>query len=522
MTAALRIGLRVDASPEMSLGHLSRCLTLADALKTRGAQSIFLTAPSTAPWRDKIEARGHRVATLSFRSIATPVSERAALAHSAWLAWGWRADAEACLAALKGQTPLDWLIVDHYALDARWEEAMRTAAARILAIDDLADRPHACDVLLDHNAQDPSHDRYENLVPPSALRLIGPHFALLRPEFVAARARMRSGAVTRILLFMSATDPRGATLLALEALSQPKLAEIALDIVIGAASRHRAAIEASAAKRGRARVHVDVADMAALCSKADLAIGAGGVAALERCRLGLASLTLAIAPNQNPGLKALEAANAVRHLGALEAWARVALADAISALIEDEGARTALSVEAAKLVDGAGAARCADLLLELARPLLLRRADMSDAQQLHVWRNDETVRRLSLNTAPIAFEDHAAWLAAKLDEPNHFHYIAEQAGAPCGAIRFDIADGAARVSIVVAPHQRGTGLGARILAAGEKKILAARFDVSRFIADIRPENSASRRLFERAGYRSAPSEASDLLCCVKFAGADAG
>ncbi len=114
---------------------------------------------------------------------------------------------------------LDWLVVDHYALDAQWERAVRPSAAKLMVIDDLADRPHDCDLLLDQNAQDETKDRYAGLVPSSARRLIGPRYALLRPQFAAARGRARDGSVKRILVFMSATDPKGATLLALDALS---------------------------------------------------------------------------------------------------------------------------------------------------------------------------------------------------------------------------------------------------------------------------------------------------------------
>jgi UDP-2,4-diacetamido-2,4,6-trideoxy-beta-L-altropyranose hydrolase len=520
MTSPLRIGLRVDASEAISLGHLTRCLTLADALKKRGADALFLCAPGAAPWRAMIEARGHRVAMLSAIADAPAVDEDPdPLAHAAWLPRGWRADAEAALGTLGEEPPLDWLIVDHYALDAQWERRLRAAAPRIMAIDDLADRLHDCDILLDHNAEDETKRRYETLAP-AARRLLGPRYALLRPQFAEATPRVRKGPVERILVFMSAVDPKGATLRALDALSQSALAAIEIDVVIGAASPHRAAIEAAAAERGRAIVHVDVADMAALCDAADLAIGAGGVAALERCRLGLPSLALAIAANQETGLAALQAAGAVRHLGRLEAWTPAALAQAIGALMGDAAARTAISVNASKLVDGAGAARCADLLIETARPMTLRPAALSDARSLYNWRNDETVRRLSLNNAAIVWDDHVAWLTTKLREPDHFHWIVERSGAPCGAVRFDVADGAARVSIVIAPERRGAGLGALVLAEGEKRLLAARSDVKRFVADIRPENRASQRLFAAAGYHAVGAESSDTVRVAKFAQSD--
>ncbi len=183
-------------------------------------------------------------------------------------------------------------------------------------------------------------------------------------------------------------------------------------MIIGTVSPHLKAIEARAAARGRTELHVDTDDMAALCAVADLAIGAGGVAALERCCLGLPSLALSLAANQEPGLAALEAAGAVQRLGAVEDWIAAALAAEIERLIGDERALLSLSERSVALVDGRGAARCAAVI---AGPsIALRRAALDDARRLLDWRNDDSVRLVSLNSAPIAWSDHLAWLQRKL------------------------------------------------------------------------------------------------------------
>jgi UDP-2,4-diacetamido-2,4,6-trideoxy-beta-L-altropyranose hydrolase len=505
----LRVGIRVDASRALSLGHLTRCLTLADALKARGATVVFLSAPSTATWRRMAEARGYEIRILPIDATAA----EGAVARDNRLPWGWRADAEATAAALS--EPLDWLIVDHYALDARWESAARAAAAKIMVIDDLADRPHDCDLLLDQNAQDETEDRYADLVPSSARLLIGPRYALLRPQFAAARGRPRDGSVKRILVFMSATDPKGATLLALDALSVGRLAAFPVDVAIGSDSPHFKSVEARASARSRTELHVDTNDMAALCAAADLAIGAGGVAALERCCLGLPTLALSVAANQEPGLAALEAAGAVRRLGAVEDWTPAALAGEVEGLIDDKGALLSLSARSAALVDGRGAARCAAALVGLR--LALRRATLDDARRLLEWRNDDSVRLVSLNSTPIAWGEHLAWLQRKLADPDHFHWIAESDGEPSGSVRFDIADGKARVSITVAPDRRGERLGRRLLAEGERRLLDERGDVVQFAAEILPGNRPSRRLFERAGYSLSGAEDANPLLYMKFA-----
>jgi UDP-2,4-diacetamido-2,4,6-trideoxy-beta-L-altropyranose hydrolase len=509
-----RIAIRVDASRAMSLGHLTRCLTLADALKARGAEVVFLCAPSIENWRDMVALRGHTLSVLPVIERNLNKDERGAAAHADWLPWGWRADAEATLAALRGN--VDWLIVDHYTLDARWEIVLRNGAAKIMVIDDLADRPHECDLLLDQNAQGPGKDRYAALIPAAARRLIGPSYALLRPQFAAARGRVRDGSVKRILVFMSAMDSKGATLRALEALlSSEALRTIPVDVVIGAASPHVEAIKARAADHGRTKVHIDTEDMAALCAAADFAIGAGGVAALERCCVALPSMTLSIAANQEPGLAALAAAGVVRHLGRLEDVRQSQFATDLERLLIDEASIAVLSKRAAALVDGRGAERCAATILG---PIVaLRKATMEDARRLRDWRNEESVRLLSLNPEPIVWSDHCAWLERKLRDPNHRHWIGESVGDACGSVRFDIAEGKAQISIVVAPDQRGAGLGGRLLAEAEKLLLSERPDIKEFIAEVLPNNAASRRLFSRNGYELSSDEALSPLRYIKFA-----
>lgn len=492
----MRVGIRVDASRAMSLGHLTRCLTLADALKARRAEIVFLSAPETAAWRGLVEARGHEIRFLALDSPGAAVE--GGTAHADWLPWDWRADAEATLAAI--DAPLDWLIVDHYALEANWERALRARAARIMAIDDLADRPHDCDLLLDQNAQDEAEDRYAGLVPPAARRLVGPRYALLRPQFAAARGRVRDGSVKRILVFMSTMDANGATLLALDALSGARLAAISVDVVIGSSSPHLDAIQARAAARGQTTVHVDAEDMAALCNAADLSIGSGGVAALERCCLGLPTIALSIAPNQEPGLANLGARGAVVLVGSLERCGSATLADATKALIEDPLLTMNMAAVAAALVDGRGAERVANRLLDYGSRLTLRAATMEDAELLLAWRNEPSIRAFFFDSRLVDMASHRKWLEEKLKSADHYHWIGALDGAPIGSIRFDIGEGKAAVSILVAPEFQGRGLAAELLRRGEAALRTRRPDVKALIAKVLPGNAASRRLFAKADF----------------------
>jgi UDP-2,4-diacetamido-2,4,6-trideoxy-beta-L-altropyranose hydrolase len=225
-------------------------------------------------------------------------------------------------------------------------------------IDDLADRPHDCDVLVDQTPGRPAID-YRPLVPPDCSILTGSAYALLDRRFstVRAGARRRDGVVRRILVSMGATDPRGATLDVLAALQLVKLG-IPVDVVLGGASPHQAEVRAAAGRLSPpALVHLEVDDMATLIDGADLAIGGGGVSALERCCLGVPSILLTLAENQRRNaatLSQMGAALIVEESGLRDAdnFART-----IRALVRDKVGLLAMSAAAIKVTDGLGTMR---------------------------------------------------------------------------------------------------------------------------------------------------------------------
>ena len=187
-------------------------------------------------------------------------------------------------------------------LDAGWEKAMRGRAKKILCIDDLANRAHDCDMLLDQNYYDRPKHRYAGLLPPGAITLLGPRYALLRPEFAFWRQRMRErdGTVKRILIFMGGSDSANVTCAALEALAQCGHVglETQIDVVIGQANLHVEEVRALCARMHRVSLHRDIDNIAELMTAADLAIGATGASTWERAALGLPALAVSVAENQ--------------------------------------------------------------------------------------------------------------------------------------------------------------------------------------------------------------------------------
>jgi len=346
----MRVAVRVDATARIGSGHLMRCLTLADTLRSQqGAEVHFLCRPGAAHLLELVTARGH--ALHLFDAPDTPHGEPDRLAHADWLGISQAADLAACLPTLQALSP-DWLIVDHYAVDRRWQTPARGCGARILVIDDLADRVHDCDILLDQNFYHDATHRYDALTPTRCKRLLGPSHALLRPEFAAARqdAAPRAGDVRRALVFFGSFDPRDLASLGLEALCRTRRPSLAVDLVIG--QDHPRAAELAQRCEGLpdVRLHRQVSTMAHLMLAADIAIGAGGSTTLERCYLGLPTLAVDVADNQRAMLHDLHAAGAVVYLGSGGTLTVPVLAAAIDRLIDDAPARERISMRGMALV----------------------------------------------------------------------------------------------------------------------------------------------------------------------------
>lgn len=313
----MNIVIRTDASVEIGTGHVMRCLALADALRSKGAIISFICRELHGSLCDFLAARGYVVHRLDELNSANKGSIFQKTPHSHWLNVNWNADAEQTEAILAKEKDVEWLIVDHYALDSEWESRVRQYAHKIMVIDDLADRPHACDLLLDQNLYLDLESRYDGLVPIHCQKLLGPKFALLRPEFLEARKnlRIRDGLVKRILIFFGGVDPTNETLKALEAIQLLNRPDIAVDVVVGAANPSKDRIKEICLTMSNAHYHCQVDNMALLMVNADLAIGAGGSTMWERCYLGLPSITVVIADNQIEIAKTVAAQGAIWNLG---------------------------------------------------------------------------------------------------------------------------------------------------------------------------------------------------------------
>lgn len=485
---------RVDASQQIGTGHLMRCLTLADALRKQGASTHFVCRHISADLADMVMQAGHQLIRLPGQADG----DIGALAHSAWLGTSQAQDGAETAAAMAGHD-CDWLIVDHYALDASWQRMMRPHASRICVIDDLADRQHDCDVLLDQNLYLNADQRYQDKVPGNCRKLLGPQYALLRDEFTDARrlACVRGDQVRRILISFGGIDAANYTSAAVQALSKLHLVDVQVDVVIGASHPFREAI-IEACKDFGFFCHVQTKRMAQLMLDADLAIAAGGSSSWERCCVGLPSMVVAVADNQR------QLTHDAACLGLLHA-PNVSFADPeplaahLRMFLDSPLLARHISHVGMAHVDGRGVAR---VLRELgASTVHIRRAALDDSRALFEWRNHPAIRAVSTQTAPLDYARHEQWVAAVLSNTDRPLLIGEQCGDPIGVVRFDIVEDCAEVSIYLVPGVTGAGQGSDLLAAAECWLRRNRPDVATLRATVLDANTASHRLFLRSGYQ---------------------
>jgi UDP-2,4-diacetamido-2,4,6-trideoxy-beta-L-altropyranose hydrolase len=480
-----RVAIRFDASAATGGGHAVRCLALSDALAGGGAEILLLVNPDAQAL----------LAGLGTSHAVLPVGAGGAAAAK----------------ALEGVWPegAGLAIVDHYGWSSADERHLRSVARRVVVIDDLADRAHDCDLLVDQNAGRSVRD-YAGLVGPEIPLLIGPRFALLRPAFgslreeaVARRSAPDTGTPreTEVLIALGLSDPADVLLSLCEALSR-STARARFRIVLSPSVASHPGIAGLSARDPRfvPMGLQDAARLAQLMAIADLAIGGAGVTAWERCTLGLPSLVLVLAANQRAGAEALAEAGAAMVFEP-DADGFRGLVRAFERLAHLGEARSAMARAALRITDGRGALRVAAACGDMMSGLRVRPAGLDDGEDVWRWRNAPGARAASRVTDEIPLTAHLDWYARAITSPRRVILIGEMAGAAVGMVRFDeTAPGTWDVSIALDPLCAGRGLGTLLLRRACAWMEADR-SVGRLTATARATNDASLRLFARMGFR---------------------
>ena len=345
----LRVAVRADASSAIGTGHVLRAMAVFEPLRRSGGTVVFVCREAPGHLIDLVGERGFAARAIPDDPdpLRDAAATRAALAPD-----------------VAGGGPFDWLWVDHYGLDRRFEEAVGDAARAVAVMDDLADRPHAARLLVD-----PAHpaDRasvHDGLVPEGALRLVGPDYVPLRAEFTEAGPPVRTPGepVRRVLVTLGGNDPLDTTGLVLDALDTPELAHLALDVTAGTSNPRLEALRARAARMPNVALHVQHPRPSGLMAAAQLCVGAGGTTSWERCYMGLPTLGLVLADNQVAFMAELERLGVVRSLGWANRLGASVLRDEIVRAIGDGAWRAGCTERGRTVVDGRGVQRILDAL----------------------------------------------------------------------------------------------------------------------------------------------------------------
>lgn len=495
---------RVDASFQIGSGHVMRCLTLAKALRDRGARCIFICREHEGHMVDKIRQEYFECIALAKISEIYRIHyyHGSVLAHEDWLETNWQNDAQETIKAL-GAARVDWLVVDHYALDKRWEEALRPYVQKIMAIDDLADRHHDCDLLLDQNLVANIDTRYQYLLPEHCATLLGQQYALLQPDYAELHPRTppRTGAVKRIFVFFGAADQHNQTGRAVSAFLNMKRHDIYLDVVVNSNSPHGAEIQGLTQLHANIFVHDALPSLAPLMMQADLAIGGSGSTSWERCCLGLPTLVITLAENQKPIAAELHQRGLVRWLGHYDAVTDDILFEALQMAI-DENSLESWSRACIGVTDGDGVKRVASVLaLNSESKLQARLARLGDEDLLLRWVNDSLVRANAFNSETITAQTHQNWFFKRLRDPEYCKiYIVEtEDGLPIGQVRFERIDGKWDIHYSLVSFARALGLAKKLLSTAIKSFRIG-YSGEQVFGRVKQGNLPSQKVFEELGF----------------------
>jgi UDP-2,4-diacetamido-2,4,6-trideoxy-beta-L-altropyranose hydrolase len=459
---------RCDASHEIGSGHVMRCLTIANYLRDCGWECAFSACDGATQAVPFLLQSG-------FEIIGPEVRRSSEI-----------------------------VFIDNYAMSYEQDHSYRGHAGKIIVLDDLADRTHDCDVLLDQTFSRNSDD-YKSLVPESSVILTGSDYALLRPQFLEyrdsslKRRAAFSGKIERVLISLGGTDPHNVMSIVLDGLQG---STISIDAVIGAGCPHlpqvMQKISAMADQGVKIQAHQNVSNMAELMGRADIAIGAGGTTSWERCCLGLPTVMIELAENQHDIATALSKDGCVLNLGWYADITPDMIRQTVIGLQNDPARVVKMTKHALAICDGRGMDRLAPFCIAQDDGIQLVLMSESDMRILHDWQSFPATRKYARNPEVPSWDDHVLWFKRTLNNPDSFLYKITKDGIAAGMLRLDRRASDTRefeVSILIAPDFYGRGIASVAL-----DFIRKLDPVATFMAEVHVENEASRRLFLKAGF----------------------
>ena len=313
-----RIAIRADASESIGVGHIMRCLTLANFIKNEKhfthLSITFICNSLPSYLQKKIESEGFNLIELANNKNNKNNKKETYQTF----------DAQLCIDTIQDLGKYDLLIQDHYQLSAPWQKRLKSYYHKILVIEDIAERVHQSDFLLDQTfgRQPQEYGLYVNS---SCQLLTGQSYILLREEFTqlipdAKAKRAKNTKINNILISFGGTDVKNMTGLAIESIIELSANErlgrqYSLSVVLSSTSKQLNVIKNIVRSYSWITLFIDTNEMAQLMLNADLAIGANGSTAWERCSLGLPTISFDFADNQKVISQKLNELGAIINLG---------------------------------------------------------------------------------------------------------------------------------------------------------------------------------------------------------------
>lgn len=502
----MKIVIRADSGAIMGSGHIMRCLVLADELRV---QTTFACRNLPGNIISVIESRGYAVKILpeSFED-----------ANKEFLNF---------LAQEKPET----IIFDNYDIDVELESAARQYVQRIVVIDDLAKRKHDCDILLDQNPCEAIHIKYDNLVPNSAIKLLGLKYALLGREFSLRHcersATTHTGTqktledfikpyglpsfandseVKNILIFFGGGDHKNLTEKVLNVfknqksrssiISNPSILDSNFTVIVGGSNPNKEKIRALCEDNKNFSFHCQINNMAELMQASDLFIGAGGTTSWERMCGGLPGIIISIAENQEEICKELAGLDLIKYLGTAEEFSEERFLQTLEWVFKNPEWINTAAIKGQEMVDGYGAKHVANII-----SITFHDATEDDCENIFNWRNADENRRYSINNDKIIFENHKKWFSKMITDKNHKLLITNYNNKAIAVIRFDYSETEAEISLYLVPGEHGKGFGLPLLLAAEGWLRKNQKNILEINAKVIAENIASIKIFKYALYK---------------------
>jgi UDP-2,4-diacetamido-2,4,6-trideoxy-beta-L-altropyranose hydrolase len=471
--------IRADASPEIGTGHIMRCLALAEAWMDQRGETFFILACDAPALEVRLKKEGSQIFHIA-QIAGTPddAYETARIAH---------------------EHEAEWVVVDGYQFGANYQKTIRDAGLSLLFIDDYGHADHYyADIVLNQNIH--ANMSFYKKSEPCTRFLLGTQYALLRREFLkySGRTRIIPEVARKVLVTLGGSDPDNYTSDFIESLKALDVNNLDVIVVVGGANPYFDRIQGTVANLPNFRLVKNAENMPELMVWADVAISAGGSTCWELSFLGIPSLVIPIAENQEPIVHELQSRQVAKSIDANDIRNPGKLTKIIFDLLHSREIRYDFSERMVQYIDGKGPSRIMSAMGNTC--ITLRNPEPSDCKIIWRWINDPLVRSVSFTPEPISLERHKEWFSSALNDPDLIYYIALNENIrPIGQARFKIASKEAVISVLVDPECRGKSLGSLLIHNATEKMFAET-GIEKVKAFIKTGNEISRKAFINAGY----------------------